>query len=121
MSDGEPGAVGIAAAPEERPPIAPTVTERQAIRDAMVAGDHQRAIDAAASAYGLTNGARWDPALTQEGDTDGHTRVVTIGPPAFVNPRTGQPRSLGWLVSSIVHECIHLHQLMAVHPMDGGD
>jgi hypothetical protein len=121
MPEDEGGGTALPLAPEERPPIAPGQAELQAIRDAIAAGDHQRAIDAAVSAYGLTTVARWDPELAQDGDTDGDTKVVTIGPPTFVNPRTGEPRSLGWLVSSIAHESIHLHQLLAVHPVDGGD
>jgi hypothetical protein len=108
-------------APDVRPPTPPSPAALQAIRQAVLAGDHQGAIDAAVAAYGLVGGARWDPALPQEGDTDGHTRVVTIGPPAFADRRTGAPRSPGWLASSIAHENVHLRQLLAVHPVDGGD
>jgi hypothetical protein len=99
----------------------PTAAERQAISDALASGDHQGAIDAAVRAYGLTASARWDPALPQEGDTDGESKVVTIGPPAFADDTTGLPRSPGWLASTIGHEQIHLRQLLAVHPGDGGD
>jgi hypothetical protein len=105
---------------EQGPPRTPTADEQRAVSDALAAGDHQGAIDAAIRAYGLEGGARWDPALPQEGDTDGHTRVVTIGPPAFFD-KAGAPRSPGWLASTIAHETIHLHQLAAVHPVDGGD
>jgi len=31
------------------------------------------------------------------------------------------PRSPGWLASTIAHENVHLRQLLAVHPVDGGD
>jgi hypothetical protein len=112
---------GVVGPPEENTPRAPTAAELRAISDAVLAGEHQAAIDRATSAFGLAAGARWDPALSQEGDTDGHTRVVTIGPPAFVHPRTGLPRSAGWLASTIAHENVHLHQLTAIHPLDGGD
>jgi hypothetical protein len=121
MFDPLVGGAASPPAPEERPPIAPTPEALRALRDAIARGDHQGAIDAAISAFGLSSGALWDPALDQEGDTDGQTRVITIGPPAFVDPKTGHARSLGWLVSSLAHECIHLHQLCAVHPVDGGD
>jgi hypothetical protein len=109
------------AAPEEGPPAVPTPLDLQRIREAILAGDHQAAIDAAISAYGLTARAFWDPELPKEGDADGHTKIITIGPPAFVHPETGLPRSLGWLVSSIAHESIHMFQLRAIHPVDGGD
>jgi len=104
----------------DAPPRSPTASELQAITAARFAGDHQGAIDAAVRAFGLTS-ARWDPGLAQEGDTDGETREVTIGPPAFVHPRTGQVRSAGWLASSIAHETVHLRQLVVLHPVDGGD
>jgi hypothetical protein len=109
------------AAPEAGPLATPTPSDLREIAAAIAAGDHQAAIDAAIRAYGLRVEAVWDPALRQEGDTDGHTKVVTIGQLAFVHPDTGLPRSLGWLVSSIAHESIHLQQLNAVHPVDGGD
>jgi hypothetical protein len=107
--------------PEEETPRTPTAAERAAIEAAMRAGDHQGAIEAAIRAFGLAAGARFDPGLPQDGDTDGHTREVTIGPPAFVHPRTGTARSAGWLGSTIAHENVHLRQLCASHPADGGD
>jgi hypothetical protein len=106
--------------PADAPPRSPTLSDLDAIADARRAGNHQAAIDAAVRAFGLTS-ARWDPGLPQEGDTDGETREVTIGPPAFVHGRTGQPRSAGWLASSIAHEMVHLRQLVVLHPADGGD
>jgi len=106
--------------PVDTPPRLPSPSDLQAISEARLAGDHQAAIDAAVRAFGLMP-ARWDPGLPQEGDTDGETRVVTIGPPAFVHSRTGQPRSTGWLASSIAHETVHLRQLVVLHPVDGGD
>jgi hypothetical protein len=121
MPDDQRVEAGLAGPSEESAPRAPTAADLRAIRDAVLAGDHQGAIDAAIRGYGLREGARWDPALLQDGDTDGHTKVVTVGPPAFVDPRTGLPRSAGWLASTIAHENIHLRQLLAVHPVDGGD
>jgi hypothetical protein len=111
----------LAPPPEEDTPRTPTLAELDRIATAIRTGDHQRAIDAIIDAFGLAPGARFDPGLPQDGDTDGHTREVTIGPPAFVHPRTGTPRSPGWLASTIAHENVHLRQLSASHPADGGD
>ena len=106
----------------EGAPRPPNAAELQAIDEAMAAGDHQGAIDVALRACGgLTGGTRWNPALDQEADLDGETRAVTVGPAAFVDASTGARRSAGWLASTIAHEAIHLRQLLAVHPADGGD
>jgi hypothetical protein len=73
------------------------------LRDAIVNGRYQNAIDLAIKVYsidtsGINGTPTYDSGLDGEGETNPN-RCVHIGPAAFSSP--------GWLASSIGHEAVH--------------